>query len=567
MLFSSLLGRLTRTSKPHPQRRLGRRASAGRKSSFQPALETLEDRNLLSAGMLNPNFGTGGKTLINFGPNNTLGSGFPEQPVAAVLRDGTTILAGVVYNPNGVGGGQQFPGTFDLAVAEITKDGSPNPNFGNGGKTIVHFPNIAVVQISNVAVQRDGQIVVMAAGGSTTQGVLVTELNKDGTVNTSFGTGGKTQIDFPDFPGSEGGNFVLRPDGTILLYSTWERLTDRAEITTVAELTKHGQLNPHFGTGGETNLEPIGNLCFFGGGNGFAPPLINLVTLPDGKIMVASQMEDLSNFLITKWGVTELTEDGRFDNSFGTGGVAIIDFPAAWTFNPLVNFDVNEDGNILLGGFVANSSFSNADFAVVELTKHGKLNNEFGSGGESFVSFGANNLAFCTNFVVEPGGNIMLGGSIVPSDFSASTMGVAELTKDGNLNTAFGNGGTTEFNFGTYSNSVLIKLAVLQNGNIDLVGTASNAPGFNSSPNHLAVAQLTPSGSLNNNFGTGGSTIIAFAANESVAPSYFIKIEPTGAIVVAAVTTNNDTGEIDWGIAELTGKRHHRAHDGWENDD
>ena len=48
----------------------GSRATFGRQSSFPPILEILEARDLPSAGFLNLAFGTGGKTLVDFGLGN-----------------------------------------------------------------------------------------------------------------------------------------------------------------------------------------------------------------------------------------------------------------------------------------------------------------------------------------------------------------------------------------------------------------------------------------------------------------------------------------------------------------
>src|SRR5205823_6536812 len=140
------------------------------------------------------------------------------------------------------------------------------------------------------------------------------------------------------------------------------------------------------------------------------------------------------------WAVVELTKDGRLDNSFGTGGVALIDFGYNVTLNGLANFIVKQDGSILLGGTVIGNA--GVDFAVAELTKDGRLNKSFGNGGETLVSFGP--VAVLQNFVIEQDATIVLAGTTFDPNTSIFGFGLAELTKDGSLRTAFGTGGTTQ---------------------------------------------------------------------------------------------------------------------------
>src|SRR5258708_29736908 len=109
ILFSSLVQRLTRSAKRNPEGR-SRRSSSGRNGSLRLSLETLEHRNMLSAGTPNPHFGTGGTALVNFGDFTLLGS-----PTFAVDPNGMTVVAGNVQDPN--------TGRLGTGVAELTKDG------------------------------------------------------------------------------------------------------------------------------------------------------------------------------------------------------------------------------------------------------------------------------------------------------------------------------------------------------------------------------------------------------------------------------------------------------------
>src|SRR5438105_3505504 len=77
--------------------------------------------------------------------------------------------------------------------------GSLDPTFGIGGKQTIDFGDMFTEEARGVAVQADGKIV---AAGSSFQGFstgldfAVTRLNSDGSLDTTFGSGGKQTIDF-----------------------------------------------------------------------------------------------------------------------------------------------------------------------------------------------------------------------------------------------------------------------------------------------------------------------------------------------------------------------------------
>src|SRR4051794_25969544 len=91
-----------------PSRSLYRPA---RRTGIRPHIEALEDRMLLTAGMLDPTFGLGGRAFADFNLNYP--TGFSAASVA-VQTDGKVVVAG------GISG--SFDGAF--ALVRFNADGS-----------------------------------------------------------------------------------------------------------------------------------------------------------------------------------------------------------------------------------------------------------------------------------------------------------------------------------------------------------------------------------------------------------------------------------------------------------
>ena len=96
-------------------------------------------------------------------------------------------------------GTTQHPTTFDdqFALARYTRDGSLDTSFGTGGKVTTEF-GVKFNGAGAVEIQGDGKIVVAggAAGGPTGADIALARYNGDGSLDTSFGTGGKVVTDF-----------------------------------------------------------------------------------------------------------------------------------------------------------------------------------------------------------------------------------------------------------------------------------------------------------------------------------------------------------------------------------
>src|SRR5439155_272563 len=105
----------------------------------------------------------------------------------------------------------------DFAVARYNADGSLDASFGVGGEVTTDFNSSFNVALS-VALQTDGRIV--AAGISGTGGgdadFALARYNAGGSLDTTFGMGGKVLTDFGPSSGNVANSVAVQADGKIV---------------------------------------------------------------------------------------------------------------------------------------------------------------------------------------------------------------------------------------------------------------------------------------------------------------------------------------------------------------
>jgi uncharacterized delta-60 repeat protein len=138
-------------------------------------------------GSLDPTFGTTG--MVHAQLTRQFWGGHP-----AIQTDGKIVLAGQA------GFCCEYSGKFGLI--RLDPAGNLDPAFGGDGKVITTFtpnPNYEDA-ISDVAIQTNGKIVavgVAGAGWGSVSTVAVARYRIDGTLDSTFGNGGKVRTRFP----------------------------------------------------------------------------------------------------------------------------------------------------------------------------------------------------------------------------------------------------------------------------------------------------------------------------------------------------------------------------------
>jgi len=143
--------------------------------------------------------------------------------------------------------------------------------------------------------------------------------NSDGTLDTTFGTGGKVTTGFVDtvFGPISGSAYslLLQPDGKIVL-AGYANLKG-GESFALARYNANGTLDAGFGTGGKvsTDFDPSGQGSF-----AFA---YSIALQQDGKIVAVgeSTINGQRDFALARY-----NSNGSLDAGFGTGGKLNTDF-------------------------------------------------------------------------------------------------------------------------------------------------------------------------------------------------------------------------------------------------
>jgi uncharacterized delta-60 repeat protein len=468
------------------------RRPARRRPAWRPGLERLEERAVPTAGALDPTFGAGGKVTTDLFPRS-----IPTYSAAqAVQADGKIVVAGLSVQA----GGEEF------AVVRYDTDGSLDSTFGGDGRVTIDFGLGSSSDATGLALQPDGKIIVTGScsvpGASNTDFAAV-RLNDDGTLDTSFGNGGKQTIDFGGNDGALG--VALQSDGKIVMMGA----TDNYYFS-VTRLNAYGNLDTSFDTDGK-------HIIFFGS--------IRAVALqPDNKFLVAGETTSGD-------AVMRLNSDGTTDNSFGSDGTEHV---PGFAFGP-TSLAVQSDGKIVLAGSAGPQGIN---FGVERVNNDGSLDTSFGSGGLATITFGngssANNDQ-ATAVAIDPIGRVIVAGS---SSVNAGDFAVALLSSNGSLDTSFNGSGKQTIDFGTPA--FAYGLALQSGGKIVAVGQTGL---FQNSVSDFAVARLNVDGGVDNSFGTGGEVTTPFprSAQEQVFGSHSVAVQPDGKIVMVGSTESSVT--------------------------
>jgi uncharacterized delta-60 repeat protein len=370
-----------------------------------------------AAGNLDPGFGSGGIVTTSYNG--------PYPTAAALQPDGRIlVIAGFDNDP---------AATEAFGVLRYQGNGTPDGTFGAAGRTTATFTNF-INSPNDLALQRDGKIVVAGPAESadgTVSEFAVARFNADGTLDKSFGTGGKVTTNFVGVKAGGVSNpadsVLIQADGKILVGGMASGCARRCPAqSALARYNADGSLDTTFGSGGTAAVTAIG-------------------------------------------GITALAEDAN-GRIFALNGALTAEFSAAGALQSQVTPSpitiassrgtssvFQTDGRYLAMSGGAGFSRHDGDAKVVRYLPTGAVDPSFTNPAFDFSAENTVASDAVQALAVQPNGQVIAAGLHSASGGAAFT--VARLNSSGSLDPAFGTGGTLTANLpgGGQASVVLIQ--------------------------------------------------------------------------------------------------------------
>jgi len=338
-------------------------------------------------GTLDSGFGTGGLTSISVGKKNDL-TGLHSL---IIEQNGKIVLGGTTqFGLDGLS-------KNIFSAVRLKNNGRIDRSFGTSGKFHASFDSLTFFYFNAMAQQPDGKFVL--AGGDNLGNFVIIRLTENGIVDSSFGNNGikKNKPDSAQYKDDGAYAIAVRPNGKILVAGQIFSLEGQdTEDMGLICYNSNGSIDTTFGKKGITNidfgaaesdysilLQTNGKIVLAGDKrkgfffteateDSFAVAQLDSAGMPDntfgkkGKVIIPFNgfksaafdvKADQNNNLIIagaekndstfNFAITRLTKKGKIDSSFGTAGRVTTSFNNnEYAFN----IAVQEDNKFIVCG-------------------------------------------------------------------------------------------------------------------------------------------------------------------------------------------------------------------------
>jgi len=353
-------------------------------------------------------------------------------------------------------------GSFGFCAVRLNPDGSYDAPFGNP-PPLQHTYRLVIPYngslVRGIGIQSDGKLVLVGGGSTRT---IVMRWHADGNMDTSFGAaGGITSTDFQPGTNERGERVLIQPDGKILVAG----YTDTGSyIQFVVRFNSDGTLDSSFGSGGIVNVvlpglwasgksialqrdgkilvggtaggaylvtrfDPNGSLDPTWDGDGkvtFSNPsgagdfegVVSLAVQRDGRVLALGRLNVLFR----------LNADGSVDTSFDSDGWRTA-LTGAGT-SDAYDFVVTAGGRITVVGMRPGSGSFIRDYRVARYLRDGSPDLSFSDDGFIDIDVATYDAAYTA--AVDPMGRVVIAGTAgsgqIPNPFVPGVGSVVRLT-------------------------------------------------------------------------------------------------------------------------------------------
>jgi uncharacterized delta-60 repeat protein len=320
-----------------------------------------------------------------------------------------------------------------FALARYYHDGTLDNSFGNGGKVTASFGEGVISYGRGAGIQTDGKIVVGGSAyppGSWQGRFALARFEVDGGLDTSFGDQGRVLTLLGGT--AEANALAIQPDGAIVLAGyvrvgpTFGPVVPGTYRFALARYLPDGQLDPSFGVKGKMATRIAG------------AAFANALALdPGGRIVLAGWCNVGG---IPRIALARYEANGFLDTSFGANGIVISRYEGDGEI--AYGVQLQADGKIVIAGEASLPALSptplDYDFAFARYHDDGNLDASFGVAGAGGGPFGVQGVGGGGIVVVKTPGTAATGpvsadaarAVVIQPDGRLVALGFAEYAAD-----------------------------------------------------------------------------------------------------------------------------------------
>lgn len=360
-----------------------------------------------------------------------------------------------------------------------------------------------------MVIQPDGKIIVAGGTGTATNiKVGVSRHNADGTLDTTFATGGKM-----DFSSGWVKSFILdiklQQDGKIVMGGyRWNNSTGDFIMV---RLNPNGSFDTTFGTNG---------IAIIDGGQTEVAESFDIDS--NGDYIISGYVED--DFAMAK-----VKSNGTIDTNFGNSGWVITPFSdfATYSFDTLIS---KIDGRIFLAGMLINGYENKYEYAIAAYRPNGTLDTSFGDEGKLNFHVGIDNDFGKQILQLDNGQILFAGHSWYATSPLRYEVAVVRLNANGSFDNTYGTNGIFKTRLVQNGTSYLTGIVLQKDEKLVLTASANEGNDYN-----FGLARVNPNGTLDTTFGQGGK-VFTHIPTSTYGESYNVGLQPDGKIIVSGDT-------------------------------
>jgi uncharacterized delta-60 repeat protein len=252
-----------------------------------------------------------------------------------------------------------------------------------------------------------------------------------------------------------------------------------------------------------------------------------IIVQDDQKIVVVGTNVS-GPFYYTKQFIIRLLSNGALDNSFGSGGVVILDFDGEDEFAS--SLLIQPDGKYLIAGT------DSGNFTLSRIDAYGNYDLSFGLSGKKIIDIGGYLAGGVSSILLTPNGNILFGGYCYNGQNDLST--IFCLNQDGSLDNNFDGDGILIYS-DTLNQDRLRDICLQPDGKIIALGNYHNETD-NSYDFDIIMRRFNSNGNLDSTFGNNGVSTIFYP---EVHILYKASLQVDGKILAGGVQSIGSNGD------------------------